>query len=48
MRSRWEQLPAANRQRLVQLLGRLVERRLRHEANELPADSEEVEHDLQR
>jgi hypothetical protein len=47
-RSHWRQLPSANRQRLLQLLGRLVERRLSHEANELPASTEEVEHDLQR
>ena len=47
-RSRWEQLPPANRHRLVQLLGHLVERQLRSAATPLPAsrDGEEVKLDL--
>jgi hypothetical protein len=47
-RSRWEQLPPANRHRLLQLLGRLVERQLRQPALPLLTSSEEAEHDLHR
>jgi hypothetical protein len=38
--SRWDQLPPTNRQRLLGLLGRLVERQLS------PANREEARHDL--
>ncbi len=44
-RSRWEQLPPANRHRLLSLLGRLVERQLCQQAPLLLADREEAEHD---
>jgi hypothetical protein len=46
--SRWQQLPPANRRRLLQLLSHLVERQLRSAVTTLPAsrDREEVEHDL--
>ena len=47
LRSRWEQLPLANRQRLLHLLGRLVERQL-SAAPQRAASSEEAEHDLHR
>jgi hypothetical protein len=46
--SRWEQLPLTNRQRLLQVLGRLVERQLSHEAQSRAASSEEAEDDLHR
>ena len=46
MPSRWDRLPPANRQRLLHLLGRLVERQLRPAATSLPAGREEAEHDL--
>jgi hypothetical protein len=46
--SRWDQLPLTNRQRLLQVLARLVERQLGHEARSLPASSEEAEDDLHR
>jgi hypothetical protein len=46
--SRWDQLPLTNRQRLLHLLGCLVERQLGHEAGSLPASSEEAEDDLRR
>lgn len=45
MRCRWEQLPPANRQQLLRLLARLVERQLDHETPCGPAGSEEVNHD---
>ncbi len=54
-RSRWDQLPAANRQRLLHLLSRLVERQLPQQAPLLAllallgagtAGSEEAMHDL--
>ena len=44
-RSRWEQLPLANRHRLLHLLGRLVERQLCPPAPLRLADREEAEHD---
>jgi hypothetical protein len=40
--SRWDQLPPTNRQRLLRLLGHLVERQLN------PTNSEEARHDLHR
>jgi hypothetical protein len=46
--SRWDQVPPANRQRLLRLLGRLVERQLRSAATSLPASREEAEYDLHR
>jgi hypothetical protein len=45
MPSRWDQLPPANRHRLLRLLGRLVERQLSQQAP-LLASGEEAEHDL--
>ncbi len=44
--SRWDQLPPANRQRLLRLLGHLVERQLSPAATSLPAGREEITHDL--
>ena len=45
MDSRWDRLPLANRQRLLRLLSRLVERQL-GPATSLPARREEVSHDF--
>jgi hypothetical protein len=44
--SRWDQLPPTNRQRLLQLLSRLVERQLRSDATSLPTGREEATHEL--
>ncbi len=48
MRSRWDQLPPANRRRLLRLLGRLVERQLSQPEPLLLASGEEADHDLHR
>jgi hypothetical protein len=48
MPSRWDQLPPTNRRRLLQLLGRLVERQLSPAATRLPTSGEEAVHDLHR
>ena len=48
MPSRWDQLPPANRHRLLHLLGRLVERQLSPAVTSLPAGREEADHDLPR
>jgi hypothetical protein len=45
LRNRWDQLPPANRQRLLHLLGRLVERQLSPVTASLPAGGEEAKHD---
>lgn len=45
MHCRWEQLPSANRQQLLRLLGCLVERQLSQAATQLPASREEADHD---
>ncbi len=45
LRSRWAQLPQANRQRLLHLLGHLIERQL-SASPQRPASHEEGEHDL--
>jgi hypothetical protein len=44
--SRWEQLPPANRRRLLHLLSRLVERQVAQQAPLLVAGGEEATHDL--
>ena len=46
MHSQWEQLPPTNRQQLLCLLSRLVERQLSQQAPVVPASGEEAEHDL--
>jgi hypothetical protein len=46
MGSRWEQLPPTNRQQLLRLLGRLVERQLSQAATPLSASTQEADHDL--
>ena len=46
MHSQWEQLPPTNRQQLLCLLSRLVERQLRQGGLPLPPSSEEADHDL--
>src|SRR5258708_3683755 len=46
LRTRWDQLPPANRQRLLHLLGRLVDRHLSPVTARLPAGREEATHDL--
>ncbi len=51
MPSRWEQVPPANRRRLLHLLGRLVERQLGQQAllqGVTPEETEEATHDLHR
>jgi hypothetical protein len=46
MYRRWDQLPSANRHRLLCLLTRLVERQLSPDSPSLLIGREEAEHDL--